>query len=117
MPSAVGVRVRAGNLTMRPSLCKSVALLPLMPMLLMLAVMMGGMRCDLARWRGKTAHAHLVRLEMLVEQFRLECGRLPRALDELAGVLDRDECDRVRGPRLSEFKDPWGNWFVYWRSS
>lgn len=117
MPSAIGMRVRAGNPTMRPSLCKNVALLPLMPVLLMLAVMMGGMRCDLDRWRGKTAHAHLVRLAMLVEQFRLQCGRLPKALDELVGVLDREECDGVRVPRLSEFKDPWGNWFAYWRSS
>lgn len=101
---------------MRPLLCKTIALLPLMPVLLMLAVMMGGMHCDLARWRRNAARAHLVRLEMSVERFRLDCGRLPNALGELVGVLDRNDCDSVAVARLSELKDPWGNGFAYWRS-
>jgi hypothetical protein len=107
---------RAGHPTMRPPLCKTVALLPFMPVLLMLAVMLGGMRCDPARWRWRTALADLVRLEMSVERFRLNCGRLPHALDELIGLLDHDECDSRSVAPLSKLKDPWGNCFVYWRS-
>jgi len=101
---------------MRPSLCKSVALLPLMPMLLMLAVMMGGLRCDFTRGRERVARAYLVRLEMSVELFRLECGRLPNALDELVGVVNQENCASAAVSQLSQLKDPWGNWFVYWRS-
>lgn len=69
--------------------------------------------------QGRPFHAvraAATRLEMVIEVFRLDCGRLPDSLDELSGVVRERNC--VKDPvRRSVLVDPFGVPMVYWRSA
>ncbi len=63
-----------------------------------------------------SARAAAIRLETVIEVFRLDCGRLPDSLDELSGVVRERNC--VKDPvRRSVLVDPFGVPMVYWRAA
>lgn len=84
------------------------------PVLVVIAQM--PMTCDLERGRARVAEVQAVRLGADVETFRVDCGRLPDSLDELAGVVREPDCVKS-ARRLSSLIDPYGEPFVYWRAA
>lgn len=66
--------------------------------------------------RPRATRAQIAMLDMAVEAFRLDCGRLPGSLDELLGVFREPDCVKSTH-RLSSLIDPYGEPFVYWRAA
>jgi Type II secretion system (T2SS), protein G len=73
-------------------------------------------RWDLPPYRFDASRAVVVRAEMSVEAFRLDCGRLPHSLDELLGAWSGPPCGPDPWSRLGDLRDPFGNKIHYWTS-
>jgi hypothetical protein len=90
--------------------------LVLLPVLGWFAGLIVNQGCNNEHSRSNAARAAAIRLEMEIEMFRLDCGRLPDSLDELSGVVRGRNC--VKNPvRRSVLLDPLGVPMVYWRSA
>lgn len=72
--------------------------------------------CNLGPGRYRATRAQAAKLEMSVEAFRLDCGRLPDSLDELLGTASEPDCVK-NAARPSHLIDPFGAPFTYWRAA
>jgi hypothetical protein len=72
--------------------------------------------CRLGPGRNGAARVQAARLEMYVDAFRQDCGRLPDSLGELLGVASEPDCVKS-APRESDLIDPFGTPFAYWHAA
>lgn len=78
----------------------------------LIAVLSGDLHCG---YRPNWPKAHQVKVEMSVEAFELDCGRLPHSVDELYGVVGGAR--RCSGPWLkpSDYR-VYGMTVYYWKN-
>lgn len=92
-----------------------VLLLLVLPIVGVVVIVGASSGCNLGEARFRATRAQIAKLEMNIEAFRLDCGRLPDKLDELFGVEREPNCVKYP-PRRSGVVDPFGTRFDYWRA-